>query len=1133
MSQYPTIARLSLFTDRPAEPHSYPKTHEYLVYSTSDEPPPAVTAAVETIVALFPRISIHGLLTVIQSGVCSALNGSQFQAPEEYQSHDRTSTEYSSDAYENFSHSDAGEFTGFDEEDDDFSPVGKPTPFSLRQKIRRDLRATKENGFKIGYLGNSAGGIVISVASRLHRLRIPEEVMDLWRVRPDDYFVLLLRYPHVYLGMNDLFEMGDSNFSFVQMRLGLCDSYKPSATAAVMAFQGNTPTEKDNSGAQETGKNNLRPLFIGAQLNKLLNERFMGIVRLRLKYGFSWTGAEHFFHVSQGKYLSDDDASSKEYLVPDEWGTPPPPMLMIDHMVDEGRTLSRMSFPLLAMQFSLRHFVRCTEFCLVCFCKKYDDFEALKPYVCSKGLCLYQYITYGMGPSLEHEIKSQPCVVDMLVSLAYARAKAGKLNDFPTGLGILIPDTQVTGQEHTRGDTSADAWVTAYHSATLDPKTLLLSHTGKPRIAKGHWILIVFSDGNTDLGSEHPWHCQVQNISESSNHAEISLPLRGSKKMSKEDVQSATKDWGGPRRVKYTIYETSFDKLTPDRKRRSIVMLLSTLPGIDQMINYLASQGPEGVLSSWWERIQPAALDLLRWIVASNRSCIVQDNSNPEHLVSGMQGYVQFRLVQGAPDKEQRFIRAVNENAMKAKPNYPTLFAWHGSAIHNWHSILREGLHFEYVANGRASGDGVYMAPQFETSLGYSDRGVYAEDLWPQSTLNMTSVISLNEVVNAPHRFECSEPNYVVAHLDWIQPRYLFVGTGKGRDMGYNAVSWNPAESKKERTASASAIYAQDPLHKVYGPGWKVSKIPISAISPKRRKELSIPVHTPEKCTKKIVKEISKHVSFSSRNTDDSGDIDSEATDIEDLKILFSDSDVEMDGAPPKKPDTKKRAAKNTTPKKTDNGKKAAPAIDFVPGTLKEGALPVLAPPQYATTFATKVLQKQFKSIVNIQKKEKLHELGWYVDPNLISGNLYQWIVELHSFEPELALAKDLKAAKLKSVILELRFPPNYPMDPPFVRVIRPRFLEFHAGGGGHVTLGGALCMELLTNSGWTAVTCIESLLLQVRLAITSTDPRPARLSPRQGNSRDYAVGEAVESYKRACVMHGWKIPKDVELMRW
>lgn len=67
--------------------------------------------------------------------------------------------------------------------------------------------------------------------------------------------------------------------------------------------------------------------------------------------------------------------------------------------------------------------------------------------------------------------------------------------------------------------------------------------------------------------------------------------------------------------------------------------------------------------------------------------------------------------------------------------------------------------------------------------------------------------------------------------------------------------------------------------------------------------------------------------------------------------------------------------------------------------------------------------------------------------------------------------------------------------------------------------------MELLTNSGWSAVSNIESVLLQVRLAMSSTDPKPARLDP--GPVQDYQVGEAVEAYIRACHAHGWEVPAD------
>ena len=164
---------------------------------------------------------------------------------------------------------------------------------------------------------------------------------------------------------------------------------------------------------------------------------------------------------------------------------------------------------------------------------------------------------------------------------------------------------------------------------------------------------------------------------------------------------------------------------------------------------------------------------------------------------------------------------------------------------------------------------------------------------------------------------------------------------------------------------------------------------------------------------------------------------------------------------------------------------------------------------------------------MKVQDNTPLHELGWYINRNMIQ-NVYQWIVELHSFDPDLPLSKDMKNAGIKSVVLELRFGKDFPVSPPFVRVIRPRFLPFTVGGGGHVTGGGAMCMELLTNSGWSPVSSIESVLLQVRMAIMNLEPKPARLEAQgKQKQRDYGVGEAMDAYVRACRAHGWEVPKD------
>jgi ubiquitin-conjugating enzyme E2 Q len=43
----------------------------------------------------------------------------------------------------------------------------------------------------------------------------------------------------------------------------------------------------------------------------------------------------------------------------------------------------------------------CTRYCLVCHNKLTAEFEALKPYVCDRPLCTYQYYAHNRGASLE------------------------------------------------------------------------------------------------------------------------------------------------------------------------------------------------------------------------------------------------------------------------------------------------------------------------------------------------------------------------------------------------------------------------------------------------------------------------------------------------------------------------------------------------------------------------------------------------------------------------------------------------------------------------------------------------------------------------------------------------------------
>lgn len=1183
-----------LFTDRcVVDISEYPDSHDCMVYSTSThDVPPAVSAALEGLSDRLSGSPVDEMLTKLINTLERALGNKCARGPDP---DDMDIVEESED--EGYEIADGLDFS---DDDDGWFPQSPsqmrlPAPDELVSRMAADLTKAKLAGFKVGYSGSKYAPIVC-ISYLVTKLGISDEAMEAWQVDGRQYLVCLIRYTGRYYPLEEILGEDEKHGrSSVEVHVDLCDSYKPTLESALNAFtQYTTATGKDEAGPgkddashQSNKTRQMRQLFISKPLNALLQDRFIKILRYRYSYGFAWEGAERYFNDIQGKSVDHAAPSDEAYFVGETVGsdsTVLPLLAIADHLV-EGNA-SEKSFPLIAMQFVLRHFVRCTEFCLVCHCKTNDAFEALKPYVCSNRLCLFQYMSLGFGPSLEWEIISQPNVVDLLVSFTYASAKSSRLPDFPTGLGFLVPlaasnkeDVPVSGVRPQEVNASLHLHPTLLaadnpgltgspkrYGAKLLRSTMELvfpNDLSERPVTTNDWIAVNSLNGNPD-----EFHCRVLDTAYWPT-VQLGEPVHRASSNATLDQIMLGSD-GEFRNVTFVVYDTNFDDLNNYEKQSMMVHLLDLLPTIEQMAEYLSDTSPKTspTLAGWRDRIPKSALDILRWIVASNRSCIVQENpkSTTEDSVCGVDGYLQFRFAQGAPDKEQRFIQSVAAATAEKNLKHPTLFAWHGSPLGNWHSILREGLHFRETMHGRAYGHGVYMSSQFNTSRTYMGSHVYASggssSAWPQSKLKIATAISLNEVVNMPDKFVSTNPHFVVAQLDWIQTRYLFVRCTADQGLQLAARSKPPV------------YYEQDPRHTAAGPDGAAIVIPLTAFSQQRRLRLQTkvifkksdpipaagessdpseqlqpgvrnqPINMSERpmkrkiagffskktFTKKMETEAaaipaSTFVQGTHRNQDGVDGVlqddawTSDDTDGEDLEILFASEKKENKGKQPE-----------NTPQPAAMAKPDPSKTDFVPGTLEEGMLPLLGPPTYATPGASKALQRELKATIQIQENQPMHELGWYVDPNLIS-TVYQWIVELHSFDVDLPISKDLRKANLKSIVLEIRFWKDYPISPPFVRVIRPRFLGFQQGGGGHVTAGGALCMELLTNSGWSAVSNIESVLLQVRMAISSTDPHPARLEPRQdaknGTVRDYGVGEAVSAYMRACQMHGWEVPKD------
>lgn len=304
----------------------------------------------------------------------------------------------------------------------------------INQRIRADLRAVKLAGFRIGILNGmkaDSASSMLSISVQVAKLGLSDEAIQAWDLEAQQYIVLLIRYSDGYKDFETIMREAAKSAD-VDFRIGFSNKYKPTNLEAVVAFTELAKTAKDpsetanlGSEEQETKAAGFSNLFISSSLNEFINQAFIPLVKIRGSIGVNWLGAKAWYNDNQSRIDTPNAELPEEYYVQDVHESTLPDMLAKDHMDDDQAT--QISFPLVAAQFSLRYLVRCTEYCLVCHDKIEEQFDALKPYVCSKPLCLYQYMGLGFGPSVEHEIMTQPYVVDLLASFCYASAMVNSL----------------------------------------------------------------------------------------------------------------------------------------------------------------------------------------------------------------------------------------------------------------------------------------------------------------------------------------------------------------------------------------------------------------------------------------------------------------------------------------------------------------------------------------------------------------------------------------------------------------------------------------------------------------------------------------------------------------------------------
>jgi hypothetical protein len=125
-------------------------------------------------------------------------------------------------------------------------------------------------------------------------------------------------------------------------------------------------------------------------------------------------------------------------------------------------------------------------------------------------------------------------------------------------------------------------------------------------------------------------------------------------------------------------------------------------------------------------------------------------------------------------------------------------------------------------------------------------------------------------------------------------------------------------------------------------------------------------------------------------------------------------------------------------------------------------------------------------------------------DIEMVQDRADKWRFSGNGFDNDCSAGRNLNAdlRKLRGqscIKMEITFPSDYPTRPFFLRCVSPRFCWYT----GHVTAGGAICIEALTTEGtpgsWQPDICVESVLNTVFMNFLDTTSEIIRTATGPG----------------------------------
>uniref|UniRef100_A0A8C5TJ56 Poly [ADP-ribose] polymerase n=1 Tax=Malurus cyaneus samueli TaxID=2593467 RepID=A0A8C5TJ56_9PASS len=159
------------------------------------------------------------------------------------------------------------------------------------------------------------------------------------------------------------------------------------------------------------------------------------------------------------------------------------------------------------------------------------------------------------------------------------------------------------------------------------------------------------------------------------------------------------------------VMNEAADEIATGAQKKNYDRVMKALDSITSIREM--TQAPYLEIKKQMDKQDPLAHPLLQWYkIDSNEIIIIK----VLFQLKFMHTPHQFLLLSSPPAKESNFRAAKNL--------YGSTFAFHGSHIENWHSILRNGLvvasNTRLQLHGAMFGSGIYLSPLSSISFGYS-----------------------------------------------------------------------------------------------------------------------------------------------------------------------------------------------------------------------------------------------------------------------------------------------------------------------------------------------------------------------------------------------------------------------------